>query len=308
MGRWLVAVGLGLVLLPGHAQVASQPAIDDKPLPPLRELVLELESHQRSIEAKAKDYTYHVHIEQQELDGKGGLKKTTVTDSESFTIQGVRVNRVVARNGKPLTAEEAKKESDKLDKEVAKAKERKAKREARDEATDSRGDQELTASRILELGTFSNPRRVILNGRPTIMADYAGDPQAKTHSSFETAFRDLVGTVWIDEQDRVLVHLQGHFLKDFKIGGGLVVDVKKDSNFEGQFVRINDEVWLPGEFKGEGRIRFLLFTGFNGRFRLVASDYRKYRATSTIVGTSGVVGPDGQPVPEPPAGTPPPER
>jgi hypothetical protein len=270
----------------------------DKPLPAIGPLLLEVEKNQDAAEKMQRDYTYHVHAEQQELDGKGNVKKTTMTDSESVTISGVRVDRVVARDGKPLTPEEAKKESDKIDKEVARDKERRAKAESNGKSTDAEGHDELSVSRILQLGTFSNPRRVTLNDRPTIVADYAGDPNAKTKNRFETMFRDLVGTVWIDEQDRALVQVQGHFLNDFKIGGGLIADVKKDSSFSAKMTKVNGEAWLPEEITGQGKIRVLLFAGFSGRVKLVTSDYRKFRASATIVGGGQQVGDDGKPVPE----------
>jgi hypothetical protein len=298
----MVRFVLAFVMMIGSvaAQTPETPAAieADKPLPAIGPLLLEVEKNQDAAEKMQRDYTYHVHVEQQELDGKGGVKKTTVTDSESVTIDGVRVDRVVARDGKPLTPEEAKKESDKIDKDVAKDKERRAKAESSGKSTDAEGHDELTVSRILQLGTFSNPRRVMLNDRPTIVADYAGDPNAKTKNRFETMFRDLVGTVWIDEQDRALVQVQGHFLNDFKIGGGLIADVKKDSSFSAKMTKVNGEVWLPEEFAGQGKIRVLLFAGFNGRLKLVTSDYRKFRASATIVGGGQVVGDDGKPVPE----------
>jgi hypothetical protein len=266
----------------------------------MRELLLDVERNQKIAELKRRDYTYHLHVQEQELDGNGSVKKTAVTDSESLTIQGVRVDRVVARNGKPLTPDEAKKESERIDKDVAKAVNRRNKNEGKGEETDSRGDVLISAARILELGSFSNPRRVDFNGRPTIVADYAGDPNAKTHNSAEGIIRDLVGTVWIDERDRVLVQAQGHFLNDFKIGLGLVADVKKDTSFQATFTKVNDEVWLPSVFDGRGKIRILLVTGFTGNFHLVATDYRKFRASSTILGTNGAIGPDGQ-ILDPPA-------
>lgn len=277
------------------------PNADTKPLPPIRNLVLDVENNERIAEAKARDYTYHVHMEAQDLDGKGNVKKTTVTDSESLTIDGVRVDKEVARNGKPLTESEAKKESEKIDKEVAKAKEHRQKREDKGEDTDSRGDAIVTAERILELGTFSNPRRVDLDGRPTIVADYAGDPNAKTHNPAEGAIRDLVGTVWFDEQDRVLVQAQGHFLKDFKVGGGLVLNIHKGFTFEFHTAKVNDEAWLPTTIDANGSARILLVDGVNGRMHLVASNYRKFHATSTISAIGTEVTPEGQPVTPPPA-------
>jgi hypothetical protein len=282
----------------------TAPDVDTKPLPPIRALVLDVENNEKIAEAQARDYTYHVHMEEQDLDGKGNVKKTTITESESLTIDGVRVDRIVARNGKPLTENEAKKESEKIDKEVAKAKEHRQKREDKGEDTDSRGDVIVTAERILELGTFSNPRRVELDGRPTIVAEYAGDPNAKTHNPAEGAIRDLVGTVWFDEQDRVLVQAQGHFLNDFKIGGGLVLNIHKGFSFEFHTAKVNDEAWLPTTIDGHGSARFLLVDGINGRLHLVASNYRKFHAKSTITATSGEVTPDGEPVTPPPPDVP----
>ena len=281
----------------------DKPLLSTQDIPPIPQLLLDVERNQKASEAANKDYTYHVHLDQQELDHNGNLKKTETTDSESLTIDGIRVDRVVARDGKPLSDKDAQKESEKIDKEVAKAKEHREKLAAEGKPTNARGDDLLTVSRILELGTFSNPRRIDLNGRPTLVLDYAGDPNAKTHSEFEKAFRDLVGTVWIDEQDRILARAQGHFLHDFKIGGGLIVDIKGGSSFEVRYANINHEVWLPVEASGQGKIRFLLVSGFNGRVHLTTSDFRKFHSDSTIIETNRLIGPDGQPLPDPPPPT-----
>jgi hypothetical protein len=275
-----------------------------KPLPPIRDLLLDVERNEKAAESARKDYTYHVHLEQQDLAGNGSLKKTTTTDSESLTIDSIRIDRVVARNGKPFTPDEAQKESDRIDKEVARAKARRQKHESQGQDTDSRGDVLLPVSRILELGAFTNPRRVDLNGRPTIVFDYAGDTHAKTRNAFEAVVRDLVGTVWIDEQDRILVRGEGHFLNDFKIGGGLVLNIHKGLNFNFSATKINGEVWLPASVDGDGSARILLLDHVNGRFRLIASDYRKFHTNSTIIQSDRLIGPDGQPVPDQPAPTP----
>jgi hypothetical protein len=284
---------------PPAPAVAQDVAVAPQPLPPTRELLLDVERNQKAAEAARADYTYHVHMEEQELDGKGNPKKTTITDSESITIDGVRVDRVVARDGKPLTPDEAKKENERIDKEVAKDKERKEKERDKGKETTSRGDELITASRILELGAFSNPRRVDYNGRPTILLDYAGDPNAKTRNSAEGVIRDLVGEVWIDEHDRVLVRGEGHFLNDFKVGGGLVLSIHKGLSFEFNTAKIHDEVWLPTSIEAQGSARVLLFDGVHGRFKLATSDYRKFRTTSKFVPA------EGQP-PADPAAKPPP--
>jgi hypothetical protein len=279
---------------------ASAEAAEQKPLPELHQLILDLDRNQKAAEAATENYTYHVHRVEETLDGKGNVKKTESTDSESLTVQGVRVNRLVARDGKPLTADEARKENERIDKDVAKVKERRAKAGEKDRATNSRGNDIITASRFLELGAFSNERRDSLNGRPTILVDYAGDPKAKTHNPAENAVRDLVGTVWIDEADSTMVRAEGRFLNDFKMFGGLAFDIRKGTKFSFRTKKINDEAWLPEQIDADGHVRALLFVAFTGRFHMTASDYRKFQTKSTIVGTNGVVGADGQPVPDEP--------
>ena len=255
----------------------------DRPLPDIAALILSVEANQRAAEAVRKDYLYHSVQTEQEMDGSGKVKKTSRREYDSFWINGVPVNKLIKKDGRELSPDEQKKESERLDKEVAKAREKKEKGDAQGKETTPRGDDMITASRILELGTFANPRRITLDGRDTIVVDYAGDPKAKTRNRGEEVIRDLVGTVWIDEQDKVIRKSEGHFLNAFKIVGGLVANIRKDSSFAMEQKTVNGEVWLPAKIEGQGAIRVLLFANFNGSMQVQMSDYRKFKATSTIL-------------------------
>lgn len=269
------------------------------PFPDIRALMLEVEANQKRFDDLARDYTYHVHVDQTDLNGDGSVKKRETTDSESFTIDNVRVNKKVLKDGKPLTAEEAAKENDRIDKEVADAKKNQAKLDSKGKPTNDRGQEVLTVSRILELGSFTGLRAGDFNGRPAWIADYAGDPNAKTHSEFEKAFRDLVGTVWIDQHDHTLMAARGHFLKDFKIGFGLIADIHKNSEFSFHTVKVG-EAWLPADIAGSGKMSYLLFGGFNGTLHISTSNYKRFRAAATIRPSNNVVDENGNPIPEPP--------
>ena len=254
-----------------------------KPLPDIATLMHEVEAHQKDSEAIQKDYLYHEVAVAQETDGHGGVKKTETNEYDVFWLNGVEVQKLVKKDGKELTAEEQKRESERIDKEVAKARERRSKADAKGEETDSRGHEEVTVSRFLELGKFTNPRRVRVNGRETIAVDYEGDPKAKTRNRFEDVIRDLAGTIWVDEEDSSISRIEGHFLRPFKVGGGLVVNIKQDTSFAMEQRKINGEVWLPARVEGKGAARALLFISFNGNIRVTDSDYRKFKATSTIL-------------------------
>ena len=266
-----------------------------RPIGDIRQLLLDVEANAKHTEAAQRDYTYHVRTEAQELDGHEQVKKITVTEAESLTLQGVRVNRVTSRNGNALTADELRKEDERIDKAVERRKEQREKLQAKGTASDDQGNAMLPASRILELGTFSNPRRELLEGRSTILLDYAGDPHAKTNNTFEGVVRNLIGTVWIDEADRMLVRARGEFRDNFKIGGGLLVNVHKGTHFQFRAARQADAVWLPYDIDATGSARFLVVDGFNGHVHVVTSDYRRFRANATILESSHVIGPDDQP-------------
>jgi hypothetical protein len=279
-----------------HPAPTEEP--ENRPLPDIASMMHDVETNQRKAEAIEKDYIYHSVETEQQVDGHGQVKKTVVTEADHYWLNGVPVRRVVKKNGKALTPEELAKEDDRIEKESAKAHNRREKADAEGKPTGPRGDDEITVSRLLELGSFTNPRREQLNGRDTIAVDYTGDPKAKTRNRAEDAIRDLRGTAWIDEQDHMLVRVQGQFINAFKVGGGLLVNIQKDTHFNFEQIKINDEVWRPAHLEAQGAARVLLFFNFNGSVHAVFSDYRKFRTTSTVLpGTSPV---DEPQVPESP--------
>jgi len=308
---FVVAVGCGVLFLQGGVALAqsgatpavavgqeaagTKPAKAERPLPDIAALMRAVEANQRTSEAVEKDYLYRSVQTQEETDGHGGVKKTETREYDIFWIEGVPVHRLTKKDGKELSAKEQEKESEQIDKEVAKAKERRAKADEKGTETDPRGHDVVTVSRLLELGSFTNARRVQLNGRDTIAVDFSGDPKAKTRNRFEDVIRDLAGTAWIDEQDKVLVKAQGHFVNNFKIGVGMVVNIQKGTSFGMEQKKVNDEVWLPAVVEGKGSARALLFFNFNGSFQAVESDYRKFKATSTILPGMSTVRPESEP-------------
>jgi hypothetical protein len=255
----------------------------EAPLPDIPALMHDVEANQRKAEAIEKNYAYHSVETEQEVDGHGRAKKTTVTESDHYWINGVPIRRIVKKDGKDLSPDELAKENERVEKQAAKARERRDKGDAEGKETDPDGRDVITVSRLLALGAFANPRRIELNGRPTIEVDYVGDPKAKTRNRAEEAIRDMTGTAWVDEQDHVLARAEGHFVSDYKVGGGLIVDVKKDTRFAAEWSKINSEVWLPARLEGQGALRALLLIRFSGSIHVDESGYRKFKATSTVL-------------------------
>jgi hypothetical protein len=261
----------------------SAQAAPGRPLPDIPTLIHDVETNQRKAESIEKDYIYHSVSTVEQLDSHSGVKRTQVIEDDNFWLDGVPVTRVVKKDGKALTTDELAKEDKKIDEEAAKERDRRAKADAGGKETDPRGEDEVTVSRLLELGAFTNPRRIQLNGRDTIAVDFTGDPKAKTRNRLEGMIHDMAGTAWIDEQDRMLVRVEGHFVDTFKVGAGLVANIRQGNHFSAQWTKINDEVWLPSGISAEGAARVLLFWNFDGRAHVTYSDYRKFHTESTIL-------------------------
>ena len=265
-------------------------ADDKRPLPDLAALMKEVEDHEKASEALIKDYMYTESVTETELDGHGKPKKIESTASEIFYVDGVRIRRVIRKDGKELSPDEQRKENERIDKHIAKIKEERAKGESAKPKED-----EVTFARFLELGSFSNERRVMLAGRSTIAVDYTGDPKAKTRNQLEGAIHEMAGTVWVDEQDHAMARVEGRFINSFKIGGGLLVNVAKDTSFTADSRQVNGEVWLPFSFAAQGSARAFVFFNLRGKFTGSNSNYRKFKASSKLL-------PNVQEVETPPEG------
>src|SRR6185312_14638761 len=84
----------------------------ERPLPEIPALMHEVEAHAKAAEAIEKDYLYRSVVTEQESDGRGEVKKTTTREYDVFWVEGARVRRLTKKDGRTLSAEEQKKESE----------------------------------------------------------------------------------------------------------------------------------------------------------------------------------------------------
>jgi hypothetical protein len=195
-----------------------QPAAN-APLPDIRQLMQEVQTHQRQLDKVRESYTFTSMRTGEDIDANGQVKKTQTEEDEIFFVNGHVIARTVRRNGKPLSDHDEQKETEHVTKMVEKA-----------ERTPP-AQPSVTVSRVLEIMDLRNERRVMFRGRPTIVFDCVGRKNAKTHSLAEEASKKLQGTVWIDEADQQVAHLEVSFVDNLHVAGGLFADIEKGSNF-----------------------------------------------------------------------------
>ena len=223
----------------------------------------EVEAHQRQLEKVRENYTYNSLQTIQDIDSSGQVKKTESMEYNDFFVNGHIIERLVQKDGRPLSASDEQKETERITKLVDKAQKVPPGQPLEGPA--------ITISRLLEIMDVSNPRRVDYLGRPTIVFDFVGRKDAKTHGVVEDASKKLKGTVWIDESDRQVAHMEVTFYDNFRIAGGLLASVQKGSSIWFNQAPVQDGLWLPTGGEANMQARVLLFK--NMRQHIVERDY-----------------------------------
>jgi hypothetical protein len=122
-----------------------------------------------------------------------------------------------------------------------------------------------------------NPRRENFRGNPTIVFDFVGRKDVQTHGIAEDASKKLQGTIWIDEADRQVAHLEAMFIDNLRIAGGIVATVQKGSNFRFDQAKVNGEIWLPIGAEGSVQARVLMLKSLRQRFSERDYDYKRFK-------------------------------
>jgi hypothetical protein len=261
--RWL-ATGALLVSVAGPGLAANGPA----PLPDAATMLREVEAHQKQLDKIRENYTFRSVQTTRQLDSSGNTKKIETEEHEVFFVNGHQVEKLVRKDGKDLTPDQARKEQDRVNKEVLKISQPGYKSPDKDD---------ITVARLLQIVTFSRPRRVSLNGRDTIAFDFVGDEHAKTHGRDEEALKKVSGTVWIDEADREVSRMNATLDENYHVGFGLLASVAKGSNLVFDQALIRNEAWLPTAVALHLQARAFLVAGIRAEIDIRFDQYRKFQ-------------------------------
>jgi hypothetical protein len=253
-----------LLLAPlAQAQQAANTALPDIP-----QFMREVEDHQKELDKVRENYTYSSVRTIQNMDSSGQVTKTETEEAEEFFVNGHLIGRTVKKDGQPLSEHEQKKETERVTQMVEKAQ-----KTPRDQPLEG---QTIGIRRLLEIMDVRNPRHEIYHGRSSISFDFIGRKDTKTHGMVEDASKVVQGTLWIDEANRQVIHLDVSFNGNFRIGGGLLGAIEKGTNFHFDQALVNGEIWLPTGGEGTVQARVLLVKGIHQHFTERDFDYQRF--------------------------------
>ncbi len=243
---------------------------------------------------RQRDYTYIEREEDRSIGGKGEVKSNESKTYDVMEIYGEPVQKLIAKNDKPLSAKDAQKEDEKIQKLIDKRKnESDSDREKRLKKEEKDRQEELAfVGEVADAYNFRFVGIEKLNGRDNYVID--GDPKPGYQPKGKDA-KVLTKTrfrVWIDKQDSQVAKLDAEFIDTFSIGLFLA-RLHKGSHFVIENTRVNNEVWLQRHIAVKLDARVALLKNFNYEVDVSDRDYKKFRTDTKIVSIGDLA---GQPV------------
>jgi hypothetical protein len=245
-----------------------------------------------------RNYTYTERQVESRLDKNGETKSSEVKTYEVLEIYGEQVERLIAKDDKPLNEKDAAKEEEKIQKIIDKRKneseDERRKREEKEEK--QREDDRKFTKEVADAYDFKLVGIEAVNGREAWVIDGEPRPGFQPHMKEAKFLPKFHGRVWIDQDDLQLAKMDVECL-DTISWGLFLARFHKGSRFMLEQTRVNDEVWLPRQLAVKVDARLALLKSLDVDIEQSFRDYKKFRTSSKIVGMGEVS--DSKEVPDP---------
>jgi hypothetical protein len=235
--------------------------------------------------SRMKAYAFDLKISLRMFDGKGQVKETMVYRSPAPLTRkenesGYRELILIEKNGKPLSDDKVKKQTERADQRIDKLEEKQASSPKR--TVDGQpgylklgnipfGKSLLSPTTILGKCAFTDPTITSISGRSAIELQFTSC-STDGLSKDEMDISKLKGRVWIDEADKVLSRLEAW------IPNPKLANPSNDPQFTYEQTKV-DSNWFPKKARIDGSSKFLaslLFSVENVESTFEFGDYKLY--------------------------------
>jgi hypothetical protein len=279
----LVKPALVLVLMLGCALAQDNPA-PSLSQDQIRDLIRQTAANDMENDKRQRDYTYIQREEENHLDGKGQVKSTETKTSEVLEIYGEQVERLIAKDDKPLPEKDARKEEEKIQKVIDKRKnesgEERDKREKKEEK--EREQNRQFVREVADAYNFTFVGIESLSGRDAYVIDGEPRPGYEPHLKEAKILPKFRFRAWIDKDESQWKKLDIQCIDTVSFGLFLA-RVHKGSRIIIEQTRINDEVWLPQHIAVKIDVRLALLKNFDVEDDITYHDYKKFRTDTKII-------------------------
>ncbi len=198
-------------------------------------------------------------------------------------LYGEQVERLIAKDDKPLSSKDAAREEERIEKLIDERK-NESEDDRRKRLEKEEKDREQAREFVKEITDAYNFRFAgmeRLEGREVYVIDADPRPGYEPRRREAKLLPKFRFRVWIDQADEEWVKLDAECIDTVSVGW-FIARVHKGSRVLIEQTRVNDEVWLPKSVALKLDARILL-KGFNLDEDVSYRDYKKFRTDTRIV-------------------------
>jgi hypothetical protein len=241
---------------------------------------------QRDLEL-AKNYAYVARTEQRRLNSSGKTTSVEIDTHEILILYGSPYRRLIAKNDKPLTADQQRKEQNKIDKELERRRKATAKdpeRLAREESK-SRQEQAAMIREAADAYSFRMLGEEDVDGYATWAIQAEPIPGYRPRSKRAKLLPNFRGKIWITKNDYRWVKLEAEVIRTVSFGL-VLARLQPGTRVAFEQKRVQGEIWLPSSAQVKLSARLALLKKLNAEIDVTFSDYRKFQSDSRIIETT----------------------
>jgi len=250
----------------------------------IRDLIRRTADNDMENDRKQRDYTYVERLEEKHLGGKGEVQSTEVKTFDVMEIYGEQVQKLIAKDDRPLSEKDATKEDDKIQKlidkrrnESAEDRQKRLNKEAKE-----REENRQFVREVADAYNFKLDGVELLDGRENYVIVAEPRPGYEPHLKEAKILPKFRFRAWIDKGETQWKKLDIECIETVS-WGLFLARIHKGSRIVLEQTRVNDEVWLPQHVSVNVDARLALLKTFNLAIDDSYRDYKKFRTATRIV-------------------------
>jgi hypothetical protein len=192
------------------------------------------------------EYACSKRVDQKQIDIDGSVRSETVKSYDDVVIDGILVRKLIAKDGKSLPVQEARREEERVNRIATSRKHEtpsdKAKRFADEEK--KRIKSHAFSQEILNAFEFRLFGEELINGRKNWVIEATPVPGYEPKELRAKILPHLKGKVWIDQEDFLWTKVDAIAADPFAVGFGIIAKLEQGAHLYLNQTRMTDGVWL----------------------------------------------------------------
>jgi hypothetical protein len=195
---------------------------------------------------RSRGYISRSRVVEKQIDANGSVRSEIVKGYETLAIDGVRVRKLVTKNDKPLPADEARNEDERIRKIVQERRNESSAAKAKrlDERKKNREKEHEFNREILDAFYFKTVGEETIAGRKNWVIEATPRPGYEPKEMRAKILSHLKGKVWIDQEDKLWTKVDAVGIDPFSLGFGIIAKLEQGAHLYFEQTRLEDGTWV----------------------------------------------------------------